>query len=460
MAVSGYGSKDCFDCNYGDATSHRNAPSHHASPPATPAVQNEAPTSIIPYERHLPRIFLFDGDSPPEATGLALHGVARGAVVMSSLFLGPALLRLAVAEAEGNCNGGSGHNDGEGAGDHCDDGGGRVYGMKPTSLLTNIGVLSGLLSSVLMPAFGSVVDRTPHRKSIGHVSAMALSAVKGVEIFLNRSTWFAISILQVVNSVAYNAYSCAAYAYTAELSTAPDEQTVYNSRFQTVYYASMLVYVVLMMATSTAFGTSDVGTARVSQTLAFVVSTSVFGLSWRWYFRPRPALRECPTSGGGATSPIASGLAELAATFARIWRSWDAMRYFLLSAALSESAVAALSTIATTYATHVLEMSSGEIARMFLCVCVAGVPGSRLGGLAGVRLNPMKSAMLCLVLFVINTTLAAVILTSPESKNLIFGIASVWGVCISWLHPAHVSLYCTIIPRGQESEVCGHLVGF
>mmetsp|Transcript_40819 Transcript_40819/g.73583 ORF Transcript_40819/g.73583 Transcript_40819/m.73583 type:complete len:121 (+) Transcript_40819:2-364(+) len=33
--------------------------------------------------------------------------------------------------------------------------------------------------------------------------------------------------------------------------------------------------------------------------------------------------------------------------------------------------------------------------------------------------------------------------------------AYIWGICLAWLHPTHASLYCTIIPRGQESELMG-----
>lgn len=122
---------------------------------------------------------------------------------------------------------------------------------------------------------------------------------------------------------------------------------------------------------------------------------------------------------------------------------------------LSEAATAALSTISTTFMTHMLDMTAGEIARVFLCVFVAGIPGSKLGGMIGVAINPLRSALLCLVIFVINTTLAAVTLTGPESKNAMYIFAAIWGICLSWLHPTHASLYCTIIPRGQESELMG-----
>ncbi|KAL7528481.1 hypothetical protein ACHAXR_002468 [Thalassiosira sp. AJA248-18] len=400
----------------------------------------------IPSQQYIPRIFLFD-HGPIEATGLAFNSLARGAVVMSTLFLGPALLKLAEAAAKSNCNEESEEYD------DCIDGGGRIYGMRPTSLLTNIGVFSGLLSGICTPLFGSLVDHTPHRKAIGQGSAILLSIVKGVEILVNQSTWFMVSVLQVVNFVVWNAYLCATYAYTAELSTVPNKQTHYNTRFQTLYYISLLAFLILVMVISTVLGTGDIGTARISQTVAFLVCNTVFGVSWKWLFRPRPALREVPP---GSTL-LKSGFQKLSFTFSYIWSNdnWYVVRYFLLAVMLSESATAALSTISTTYMTHVLEMDANEIGKVFMACFVAGIPGAKLGGIVGVALNPLRSALLCLVVFIVNTTLAAITLTGPDSKNVMYFFSAIWGVCLSWLHPTHASLYCTIIPRGQESTLMG-----
>lgn len=427
-------------------------------------------TPVFPFQQYIPRLFLFD-NGPIEATGLAFNSFARGAVAMSTIFLGPALLKLAsnAAAKANDCNEDDDDYDAD-----CGEDGGRIYGMRPTSLLTNIGVFSGLLSCALTPIFGSIVDHTPHRKAIGQGSAIILSIVKGIEIFVSESTWFTVSVLQVLNFVIYNAYLCAIYAYTAELSTIPDEQTGYNSRFQGIFYVSMLVFLIVVMVTSTVVGTGDVGTARISQTIASLVCISVFTFSWRFFFRPRPALREVPAGSNFAKS----GFQKLSFTFSHIWSYWYTLRYFLLSVMLSEAATAALSTIATTYMTHVLEMGAKEIGQVFLCVFVAGIPGSKLGGMIGVAINPLRSALLCLVIFILNTTLAATVLTGPESQNAMvslsscnvhrtnrfhrlmltvdqYAFAAVWGICLAWLHPTHASIYCTIIPRGQESELMG-----
>ena len=390
----------------------------------------------------VPRMFLFADieGAPPEATGLALCSIARGAAAMSTIFLGPALLRLA-QDASVCDDGESGSSSSS-----C-----RVYGMRPTSLLTNIGVFGGLLSTALTPLLGAIVDHTPHRLRVGRISASILSVVKGAEAFVGRSTWPAVSALQVANMAVYNAYLVASCAYAAELSREPDDQTAYNSRFQMAYYVSMLAFLVSVTAASACLGLGDVGTARASQGLAFAACASAFCASWGWYFRPRPALGDVPPGG----SLVGSGYDRLSSTLRRMRRDdrRRAVKYFLLSASLSEAATSALATISTTYMSHVLGMDARQIGAAFLCVFASGIPGSYLGGCAGSRLNPLRSAMLCLVLLVANTTAAAFGMRGPEDRNAMYAFAAVWGVCLAWLHPTHASLYCTIIPRGQEGEV-------
>jgi hypothetical protein len=79
---------------------------------------------------------------------------------MSTIFLGPALLRLAqdasVCDEDGS---------GLSSSSLC-----RVYGRRPTSLLTNIGVFGGILSTALTPLFGEIVDHTPHSLHVGRIS--------------------------------------------------------------------------------------------------------------------------------------------------------------------------------------------------------------------------------------------------------------------------------------------------
>lgn len=237
----------------------------------------------------------------------------------------------------------------------------------------------------------------------------------------------------------------------SKLSTVSSEQVVYNSKFQEVGYICMLLFLILTMLISSSIGADDVGTARISQSLVFVICTFTFGIAWKYFMTPRPALSHVPE---GSTL-MKTGFQKLFNTSSRIMRKWYALRYFLLSIMLSEAATAAFSTIGTTYMTEALSMDSHQIGFAFLCVFIAGIPGCKVGNYLGNSLNPLRSAKLCLVMFIINTTLAALILKNPDNIRSIYIFCSIWGACIGWLHPTHSALYCTIIPRGSESEMMG-----
>ena len=66
----------------------------------------------------LPQILRYE-NSPREASGLTIDAIARGPILMSSLFLGPALLDLALKAA--GCDSTNG--------EECDN---RIYGFRPT----------------------------------------------------------------------------------------------------------------------------------------------------------------------------------------------------------------------------------------------------------------------------------------------------------------------------------------
>lgn len=186
------------------------APLYHDHVHVMPRHHQQIPS----FFRCFPKLCGFK-NSPIEATGLSMINFGKGAVTMSTIFLGPALLALANDAAQANCN-----TDNEAIDTQCNENDQRVYGMKPSSLLTVIGVVSGLLSTIFLPLFGAVVDHTPYRKEIGQYSIAIVTIVKGIEIFVGSSTWFAFSVLQIVNFILYNAHSTAIYAYTAEVSFA------------------------------------------------------------------------------------------------------------------------------------------------------------------------------------------------------------------------------------------------
>ena len=396
---------------------------------------------------------------PLEATGLSLDIFARATILMSSLFLGPALLQLAAqacaekaaSDAESNpdeTSSSSSLNQQDGN-QEC-----RVYGFRPSSLLTNIAIVSGLLVSLLLPVFGAIVDHTPYRRQVGAITAAGLVLVKGIEIMVGPRTWLLVAALQVVSSLLYNPHITATYAYTSELSNHPLELTQYNTQLIVIMYISTILFLIQVLGWSALLQVkeNDVGTARISQILTTLTSAVFFFWTWRHFFRDRPALSQVPPG----HSVWTCGFAKVWDTWKRIRRQYQSLQWFMLSILLAEAGQSALITVATTFMTQVLQMTANEIGVTFLLVLLAGIPGSYLGAWLAVRFhNPVTSAKLCDLFVTLVTTVAAVSLTRPEQKHWVYLLGPLWGIGLGWLPPIHTSIFMSIIPKGQEAELMG-----
>lgn len=140
------------------------------------------------------------------AQGYALNGAARGAMVMSNVFLTTAFIYLAQDEA--------------GCLDHANnavtviaDCPGRVYGLTPAALVANIAVASGVLSACFMPPCGALLDGTRHRWNAGVAAAALLVAVQVAQIGTAPATWFGMALLQAVAGFFYQLEVLATHAY-------------------------------------------------------------------------------------------------------------------------------------------------------------------------------------------------------------------------------------------------------
>jgi hypothetical protein len=111
-----------------------------------------------------------------ESQGINIAGVARGAISMSNVYLANSMIHLA-------CKQGGGFG---GEKEQCTDYSVEVYGMKPGALISNIAVIASVLSALLMPFFGAIIDFTPHRRMVGVGTAIGLGAISAIQIGTNE----------------------------------------------------------------------------------------------------------------------------------------------------------------------------------------------------------------------------------------------------------------------------------
>ncbi len=200
---------------------------------------------------------------------------------MSNVFLSRALIKLAENAA------GCGDDDGV-----CDS---LIYGFRPSSLVTLIGTVSGLMAAFLLPIVGAIVDYTKHRKMLGATTATLLIAIQAAQIYTVQSTWFLMAILQAINSFFYQALTLSAYAYLPEIKQIVGEATmiIYSSRFYTWMFTCEVLYLVVITGVTVVLENDDVLTAHVGQAVDVVVSGFFYALAF-YFFTKKPAKRELP----------------------------------------------------------------------------------------------------------------------------------------------------------------------
>jgi UMF1 family MFS transporter len=389
---------------------------------------------------YIPRIFRFD-KAPTEATGISMNVSARATLLISGVFVGPCLLELATAAALENC---SSDDDQACAQDP------KIYGFKPSSLLTISAIVAGLVSAVLLPVAGAVIDHTRHRRQVGAYSALLLAIIKVVELGISSRTWFYVTILQVISFVLFQLLTVTEYAYSAELSSDPAEQSYYQTYFFFVLFVSLILYMLTILIPGHLLGLGDLDTARLAIAVSVIVSIPMFTICWKYLFPDRPALSRVPAN----QSLLTTGFRRLYETSKTIRSNLPAVKWFLIAIVFSEAANQAVNTIFTTYCKLYLEMTSLQIGMVILLLLLGGVPGTFIGRRISTKYNPVISAQVCLVVY-IATTLAASLHLRPESKNFALLYGFLWGICKGWLHPIHTTIFVTISPKGQEVEMMG-----
>jgi MFS-type transporter involved in bile tolerance (Atg22 family) len=388
---------------------------------------------------------VFDGNAEALAFGLDQTGRTI-AYIGVAVFLGTALLQLATEAAGCPVGNLTGTNDIP----HCDK---RVYGVRPSSLLTTYAAIVGFVSSMSAPMIGAVIDFTPHRRLLGRILTAAYVLSLFPAIFVNIHTWFAVAVVQFVGIFIGSAQAAAAYAYLPDLTDNEDVLTGYTRAFTVLIFSSVVVYLAITVGFAWALGfkNDNVTMAKFGMSIAFVLS--VFTETWSWWilFDKRPASRSLPP---GKTLWTA-GFEQISRTSVSIVHEYSALMWFFLSHSMSEAAILSLSSIAITFYTEELQMSATQNGIAAFVLLVSSIPGAFLSEWCTKRFNPIRSSIAALVILIGTTIIVAVVLTGPKLYFATFFLAAFWGIGVGWKLAADETVAACIIPEGQDAELMG-----
>ena len=212
-----------------------------------------------------------------------------------------------------------------------------MYGFKPSSLITNIGTITGIISVCLVPFIGAVIDCTNYRRKVGASSALLMMVIQAIQIGTFQSTWFIMAILQAFNGFVYQVQTLASYSYLPGIATAVGEETMvrYTAEYSAVMFGMESFYLILCIGIGLALGLgdNDEATARLGQIVNVIVSGFFYALTW-YFFTNVPAQRKLSKG----ESIVTAGFVQVFKTAKGIKKHYGStLGYFLLAVMFSDA---------------------------------------------------------------------------------------------------------------------------
>jgi len=390
----------------------------------------------------------YDGNQ--EARAWAWNSAAQGLVIVNQIFLAVALLRLAVRSA--GC-------EDLGVGEECSN---RVYGMRPGSLLTTMTAVTGILSSIVLPPIGALIDRSSYRRGAGIVTATFVVANSATNLIISENTWFIVLMLTVVGTLAYFIHLMVMYSYVPELTDDVEKLTTYNGTYIAIRTAVMapvlptvlgLAYLINQRGKKVEMRSLefDVLLAKTSQVICLVLSSIFFFLTfWKGLKMRPPKIQEESTK----------NKAKIIETAKDIYTKNPSLFWYLLALIPLANTAMAFASITLTFMTAFLDMDSSFIAMTILIFTLSGIVGSKIHPLIAKKINLMndlKINVLCWIALCVGTGL---LVNNSGKRNLFIGLSVLWGMIFGWAVPSMRTVYITLIPQGQEAEYMGIYILF
>eukprot|EP00521_Asterionellopsis_glacialis_P012499 CAMPEP_0195296266 /NCGR_PEP_ID=MMETSP0707-20130614/19093_1 /TAXON_ID=33640 /ORGANISM="Asterionellopsis glacialis, Strain CCMP134" /LENGTH=528 /DNA_ID=CAMNT_0040357729 /DNA_START=226 /DNA_END=1812 /DNA_ORIENTATION=+ len=413
-------------------------------------------TEQIAQEQELPSWFprcrgkpCYEGNA--EAFGFVIDSMGRGvSFIAAGAFLGASILRLAKLDAGCEVDPPPGET-------KVPDCNGRVYGIRPSSLLTTYTILSGILTSMLMPLMGAIVDYTPYRRKVARTTSIIFCVCTFPHVFLNENNWFAMSIIFFISSFVGWAQSLVTAAYLPELTEDKEVLNKFTASFTIVPFVSMILYllVVIFIATVTGISEDETSTARLGMGIAFVFCSITLRIAWWKLMKPRPAARPLPSN---TSSVWTAGFQQIYRTTIHIATHYKSLKWFYIGVMLTDAAQNALSTILITYLVDQLNFSTTDSGITILLLLLGSVPGAviarRFTSKTG---NPVQSVIASSILMMLNTTIFVSFVDGPgnTTKILVNILAFGFGCGMGWKWTSDRLLSSTLIPPGQDAELMG-----
>lgn len=358
-----------------------------------------------------------------EAAAQSMDSAGKGVLHSSSVFFGPALLQLATHAA---CDG-----------EDCsaED---RIYGIRPSSLLTVANVIATMLAAICLPFLGALVDRSHHRRLAGASTAYILIAINFAQIFLSSGTWPFFWILHIISDSCNMIHHVIILAYLQNLTGDLNLLSRYTSSFAAIQFLVMTIYILSITVYAQGTTSDIVVISRLAHVLSFVFGSVTLTYAWTNLFGERPPLLRTPST------PIWERIQQI--------RRDNPPLMWLLVTVLWSPYVGSGSYFAifSTLQKSLVEMTSPQIGIANLLTLLSTLAGTRLSNFCCYRWNALRSFQLCLSTMALTFAGTSLLVHGPGQVHLYYFFSCGLGVTMGWYLPTERVLFCALAPSGVE----------
>lgn len=319
--------------------------------------------------------------------------------------------------------------------------------VNPGSLALYTVTAATLLSAVLLPVAGAVVDRSGRKRTllaafawIGALAASAMFTVHG-------DLWQLGVVLQLVASLALGCSLVVYDAILCDIATA-DERDAVSSRGWAIGYlgGGLLLALNLGMVTAhDSLGLDKETAVRVSL-LSAGLWWGVFTLIPFLGLRDRPPVDPDPQVGGGL---VTTSFGQLRRTLAHL-RGYPQTALFLLAYLFFNDGVQTVIYAASIFGQEQLGFDASQLMITILLVQFVAFFGALAFGWAAGRIGAWRAVLGSLVLWCL--VVAAGYLVPAHQFGLFLALAAVIGIVLGGTQALSRSLYSQLVPRGREAE--------
>jgi UMF1 family MFS transporter len=319
--------------------------------------------------------------------------------------------------------------------------------VSPGSLALYAVTVTTLLSAVLLPVVGAVVDRSGRKRRALATFAWVGAAAASAMVLVHGDEWVLGVALLLVAGLALGCSLVVYDAILVDIATA-DERDRVSSRGWAIGYAGgglLLALNLVLVQGHDAFGLSQEAAVRLSLLSA--------GLWWGLFtlvpflgLRDRPPRDVVPEPGRG---PVAAAFGQLVTTL-RDLRHYPQTMRFLLAYLFFNDGIQTVIYAASIFAAEELGLPSGQLILAILVVQFVAFGGALGFGRLAARVGAQRAILAGLVLWCLVVAAGYVL---PAGRFVPFlALAVLIGIVLGGTQALARSLYSQLVPLGREAE--------